>query len=98
MPATSVAPVVIVAVYTVLYARATAGVKVATVPEYVTAPLTATPPGPVTVKVDALIDAALIASLKVALRTWLMGTLAAPFTGAVAVTVGGGVIVVNVQT
>jgi hypothetical protein len=58
-----------VAVYTVLYARTAAGVNVAVTPLYVTVPVTAVPPGPVTVKVDPLIVAAFIASLKVALST-----------------------------
>jgi hypothetical protein len=43
-------------------------------------------------------DAGVIASLKVAVSTWLMETLVAPFTGTTAVTVGGGVIVVKVHT
>jgi hypothetical protein len=60
--------VVIVAVYTVLYARTGLGVNVAVTPLYETVPATA-PPGPVTVKVDPLIVTAFIASLNVALRT-----------------------------
>jgi hypothetical protein len=50
------------------------------------------------VKVIALIVAGLIASLKVALSTWPMGTFAAPFTGTVDATAGGGVIVVKDHT
>jgi hypothetical protein len=38
-----------------------------------------------------------IASLKFALITWVMGTPVAPFAGTVAVTAGGGVIVVKVH-
>ena len=79
-PARSVVPVVIVAVYTVLDAKLAAGVNVATEPAstYVTAPVTATPPGPVNVKVAPLIVAGFIASLKVAVSAWLIGTLVAP--------------------
>jgi hypothetical protein len=79
-------------------ARLAAGVNVATKPEYETAPLTAVPPGPVTVKVDVPIVVGFIASLKVAFSTWPTGTLVAPFPGTVAVTAGAGVIVVKVQT
>jgi hypothetical protein len=74
------------------------GVNVATVPEYVTVPATAVPLVPVTVKVVALIEAEAIASLKVALSIWPTGTLVAPFTGVVAVTVGAGVMVVKLHT
>jgi hypothetical protein len=75
----------------VLDARLAAGVNVATEPAAtkVTAPVTATPPGPLNVKVVALIVAGVMATLKVALRAWLMGTLVAPFTGTVEMTVGG---------
>jgi hypothetical protein len=41
--------------------------------------------------------AALIASLKVALKTWPMDTFVAPFAGIVLVTAGGGVMVVKLQ-
>jgi hypothetical protein len=63
------APVVIVAVYCVLTARLAVGVNVATEPgaTSVTVPFTATPPEVVfTVKVEELMVAAFIASLKVA--------------------------------
>jgi hypothetical protein len=50
------------------------------------------------VKVELVIVAAFIASLKVALRAWPIGTFVAAFAGTVAVIVGGGVIVVKVQT
>jgi hypothetical protein len=50
------------------------------------------------VKVVALIVAELIASLKVALNTWPMGTFVAPLTGIVDTTAGAGVIVVKVHT
>jgi hypothetical protein len=47
------------------------------------------------VKVALLIEAGLIASPKVALSTWPMGTFTAPFAGIVDNTAGGGVIVVK---
>ena len=71
--------------------------NVAVTPLYVTVPATA-PPGAVTVKVDPLIVAGFIASLKVALITWPIATFVAPFAGIVDTTTGAGVIVVNVQT
>ena len=48
-------------------------------------------PGPVTVKVVAgdVRVAQFIASLKVALSTWAMGTPVAPFTGIVEITIVG---------
>jgi hypothetical protein len=61
------------------------------------APGIVTPPV-ATVKVAASSVAGLIASLKVALSTWAIGTFAAAFAGTTAVTVGGGVIVVKVHT
>src|SRR5579859_69752 len=54
-----------------------------------TAPATATPPGPVSVKVVLLIVAGFMASLKVAATFWLMGTPIALLTGLVEITVGG---------
>jgi hypothetical protein len=87
-PSVSVAPVVIVAVYTVLAAKATTGVNVAVVPEYVTVPVTGIPPGAVTVKVEVFIVAAFIALLKVAVMTCETGTPLAPFAGTVAITAG----------
>jgi hypothetical protein len=54
-------------VYWVLLARGLLGVNVATPFAYATVPATA-PPGPVSVKVDALNVEAVIASLKVALN------------------------------
>src|ERR1035441_157462 len=65
-PTGSLAPVVIVAVSSVLAARCAAGVNVAVVPEYATVPVTEAAPGPVTVKVDPFIVVEFIASLKVA--------------------------------
>jgi hypothetical protein len=87
-PDVSVAPVVIVAVYTVLAAKAAIGVNVAVVPEYVTVPITGTPPGAVTVKVEEFIVAAFIALLNVAVMTCETGTPLAPFAGTVAITAG----------
>jgi hypothetical protein len=60
------------------YTRTAAGVNVAVVPLYVTAPATAAPPGAVTVKDVELIVAGLIASLKVAVTVVLMTTFVAP--------------------
>jgi hypothetical protein len=54
-PAGSWAPVVMVAVYTVEAASDAVGVKVAITPEEVTAPVTGTAPGAVSVKVFVLI-------------------------------------------
>jgi hypothetical protein len=62
----------------VLYARTAAGVNVAVTPLYVTAPATATPPGPVNVKVEGVIVAEFIALLNVAVTVVLMGTPVAP--------------------
>jgi hypothetical protein len=60
------------------YARTAAGVNVAVTPLYVTAPATATPPGPITVKVPVVIEAGFIAILKVAVTVVLMVTFVAP--------------------
>ena len=64
------------------------GVNVAVVPEYVTAPGTAFPLGPVKVKVVVLIEAEAIIELKPALTAVLRTTPVAPFTGDVVITVG----------
>jgi hypothetical protein len=90
--------VVIVAVYRVFTVSAALGVKVATLPVQLTVPVTTVELGPVTVKVVGVSVAHFIASLKVALSTWLMGTPVAPFTGIVDITAGIGEIVVNVHT
>jgi hypothetical protein len=87
-PTVSVAPVVIVAVYTVLAAKDAIGVNVAVVPEYVTAPTTGNPPVAVTLKVEVFIVAAFIILLKVAVMTCETGMPLAPFAGAVAITAG----------
>src|SRR5512143_1640185 len=86
LPAKSLAPVVIVASYTVLAARLLAGVKVAVVPTWVTVPTTGVNPW-FSVKVAVLMDSGSIASLKVALMFWLSGTAVAAFAGTVRVTV-----------
>jgi hypothetical protein len=87
MPYTSMAPVVIVAVYWVLSARALDGVKVkiVLVVSWVIVPIT---PG-VTVKVVALMVAGCIATLKVAVITAVGQTPAAPRGGVSEITVGG---------
>jgi len=97
VPEVSFAPVVIVAVNKVLLARIDAGVNVAVLPVYVTAPATAVAPGPDTVKVVPVMVAAFIGTLNVAETRVLTGTAMAPFTGTVDITAGGGA-VVNVHT
>src|SRR5271154_1322374 len=96
-PVGSFAPVVIVAVNKVLLARIAVGLKVAVVPEYVTAPATGVTPGPVTVKVVPVMVAGFMASLKVAEIGVLTVTAVARFAGTVETTDGGGA-VVNVHT
>jgi hypothetical protein len=78
----------------VLAARDALGVNVAVFPEYVTMPVTAAPPGPVTVKVDVSIVVAFIASLKAAVMICVSGTPVAPFAGTVETTVGTAVLIV----
>jgi hypothetical protein len=63
-------------------------VNTAVSPLYVTAPATAAPPGPATVKVDAVIEDGFIAMLKVALMVELMTTPVAPLAGMVDTTEG----------
>jgi hypothetical protein len=96
----SFAPVVIVAVNTVLLARTAVGVNVAVVPAYVTVPATRVAPGPVKVNVAPLIVAAFMASLNVAETRVFTGTAVAPLAGTVEITVGGAAAaaVVNVHT
>ena len=60
IPVEFFAPIVIVAVYSVLGRRAAFGVNVAVVPENVIVPVTGVTPGPVTVKVAAFIVVAFI--------------------------------------
>ena len=62
--------------------------KVAVLPEYVTAPGTGVAPGPVSVNVLVLIVAGFITELKVALTVVLRGTEIARFAGDMAITVG----------
>jgi hypothetical protein len=71
-----------------LYAKGDPGVNVAVRPLYVTAPATAVPPGPATVKVDVEIEEGLIAMLKVAVIVVLMATFVAPLAGTVDTTDG----------
>jgi hypothetical protein len=92
-PVRSFVPVVIVAVNKVLVAGAVVGANVAVVPAKVTVPATGVAPGPVNVNVAALIVAGFIASLNVAETVVLTATPAAPFTGIVEMTVGGGAVV-----
>jgi hypothetical protein len=87
LPARSLAPVVIVAVYEVLAARLLAGSKVATEPVEVTDPETGVAPC-FKVKLVAVIVAGSIASLKVAVRFLLTTTPVAVSTGSVELTVG----------
>jgi hypothetical protein len=99
VPATLVAVVLIAAVYNVFTASSAPGVNVAMLLMHLTVPAIVVAPGPANVKVVAG-DASVvqfIASLKVALSTWLTGTPVAVFTGTVAITAGGGVMVVNVH-
>ena len=96
-PEGSFAPVVIVAVNSVLLARADVGVNVAVLPVYVTAPATGVAPGPVTVKVVPVMVAGFMGPLKVAETSVVTATPVAPFAGTVETTVGGGA-VVNVHT
>ena len=58
-----------------------------------TTPATGVAPGPVTVKVAALMVVAFMASLNVAEMVVLTATAVAPFTGTVETTVGGGAVV-----
>src|SRR5579863_9365314 len=88
-PAGSFAPVVMVAVNTVLLARIADGVNVAVLTAWVTVPATGVAPGPVTVKVVPLIVVAFMASLNVAEIVVLTATPVAPVTGTVETTVGG---------
>jgi hypothetical protein len=91
-PVRSFAPAVIVAVYTVPVARAVVGVNAAVVPAKVTVPATGVAPGPVKVKVAALIVAGFMASLNVAETAVLTGTPVAPIVGTVETTVGAPVV------
>ena len=99
---TPLAPDTMVAVKSVLGAKAATGVNNAVLPTRVTVPATGVAPGPVTVKVVPLTVVGSITVLNVAVIFWLMGTFVAPFTGLVAVIVGGtrfgAAPVVNVDT
>jgi len=91
-----------VPVYWVLASKFPVGENVAVLvaATYVTVPGTAAPPTPATATVNvpgAITDAEFIASLKVAVIFWFMGTLIAPLEGFVEVTEGI-VPVVNIHT
>src|SRR5437879_5230504 len=77
-----------VALYAVLAARLAAGLNSAVTPTDVALPDTAAPPGPVSVKVAAVMLAGSIASLKVAAKPVLIATPVAPFGGLVELSVG----------
>jgi hypothetical protein len=79
---------VTVAVYVVPYARTADGVNVAVEPLYATAPATATPPGPDTVKLPVVIEAEFIAMLNVAVTVVLIRTPVAPCAGVTDTTLG----------
>jgi len=87
LPAGSLAPVVMVPVNVVLGGRLAAGVNVAVALERTTAPETS-PPELATVKVAVLMVAGSIASLKVTVIIWVIGTQVARFAGFVEITVG----------
>ena len=88
LPEGSFAPVVIVAVYTVLPARGAEGVNVAVVPEYATVPATDVDPC-LSVNADVLIVDASIVSLNVAEGLIPVATEAAFDAGTTDKTVGG---------
>src|ERR1022692_2451610 len=101
LPERSLAPVVMVATKEVPGARVLDGAKVAVAPIKVTAPGTVTPPC-FKVKVDVLIVAGSIGSLKVAESLLLMGTPLDPTEGVTEITTGMSVFttapVVKLQT
>ena len=80
------APVVIVAVYVVLYARPDDGVNVALFPLVLTEPFTLLPP-PLSLKVSVVKVEPFMLSLNVAVTTVFVLTLAAPLEGLWEVTV-----------
>jgi hypothetical protein len=88
LPAGSLTPVVIVAVYGVLTARLLVGLKIAVLPTQVTAPGTGVAPC-VKVNVVAVQVAGSAASLKVAVRFLLVSTPVVVSPGFVELTVGG---------
>jgi hypothetical protein len=89
---------VIVAVNKVEAVNGAAGVKVAVLPEAVTEPATAVAPGPVKVKVAAVIVAGSMARLNVAETTVLRATPVEVSAGIVETTVGATEPVVKVHT
>jgi hypothetical protein len=88
VPIVSVAPVVMVAVYSELAASRNVDVKVAVVPEYETVPDTGAPFGSVTRNVLVLMAAGFMALLKVAVISVATGTAVAPLDGETATTTG----------
>ncbi len=92
IPAEFFAPVVIVAANKVPVESVVVGVNVAVVPAKVTVPATGVTPGPVKVKLAALIVGGFIGSLNVAETTVLTGTPVAPIIGTVETTVGAPVV------
>src|SRR3989339_1905451 len=88
LPAKSLTPVVILAVYVVESDRLLDGVNVAVVPLYETVPLML-PLLSLTVNVFVLIEEDCIASLNMAVIVLLIATPAAPLTGIVEMTIGG---------
>jgi hypothetical protein len=90
LPAASVTPAAMVAVYCVLAARAADGVNRAVLPLTLTVPLTAAPPVVLTrVKLAVFSEALVIASEKVADTEAFVATPFAAFAGDVEDTVGG---------
>jgi hypothetical protein len=79
---------VIVAVYVVAYDRATAGVNVAILLLYATAPATDVPSGPVNVKVVVVMEDELISTLNVVVTGELTATFVAPCAGVTETTPG----------
>ena len=88
VPMVSVTPVVIVAVYIELAASNVVGVNVAVVPEYVTEPVTAAPPGPASVNELVLRDVGFMALLNVAESKEVTGTEVAALAGETLTTSG----------
>jgi len=88
LPARSLTPLVIVAVYMVLAARLAVGVKIAVTPAYVTVPVTRVVPC-IKVKVALVTVDGDNASLKTAVMALLAAIPVAALIGKVAITVGG---------
>jgi hypothetical protein len=93
LPERSLAAVVIVPLYTVAAVRfaGVVGVKIALLAPtaYETVPVTGVPPGPVNVKLDAVIVDGSMSSLKVTAICEFNAVFVAPAAGTLSVTVGG---------